>query len=122
MTYYFDTYALVEIYKQNPSYLRYSKDVSFILHSLNILEYVYFLLKENRPASDVTKALDELSRYTVEYDSELLLKAAQMKKKFVHEKLSFVDCIGYQLALSKKVPFLTGDRMFRNKENVEFIQ
>lgn len=37
-------------------------------------------------------------------------------------KLSYIDCIGYQLARENNLIFLTGDREFEGIENVEFVK
>ena len=45
-----------------------------------------------------------------------------MKFKFVKQKISFIDCIGYLIAKKNNAKFLTGDEHFRNKDNVEFVK
>ncbi len=119
--YFFDTYALIEIYKSNPKYEKYQKYIGMIINKLNLLEYAYFLMREGRQ-SEVKEIFEKLSRFNVDYDNELLAEAAKMKFKFAKEKLSFIDCIGYILAKQHNAKFLTGDEKFRNKENVEFVK
>ena len=46
----------------------------------------------------------------------------QNKFKFKKEKLSYIDCLGYEVAKKLKIKFLTGDEGFRDKENVEFVK
>ncbi len=117
---FFDTYALVEIYKKSPNYEKYKKS-KMILNDLNILEFVYFLLREERN-ENLSEVFQKLSRFSVPYDEEILISAAKMKHKYRKEKLSFVDCTGYFLAKKHGCKFLTGDEKFRKKENVEFIK
>jgi uncharacterized protein len=119
--FYFDTYALVEIYKGNSNYEKYSKNVGMILHKFNILEYVHFLLREKRN-ENLVGVFRELNAFVVDSGDEILIKAAEMKLSYNKEKLSFVDCIGYFLAKKHRVKFLTGDEKFRDKENVEFVK
>lgn len=119
--FYFDTYALIEIYKSNPNYEPYSKDVVILLNKLNLLEFSYYLLKEKRE-SEIKQIFNQYQRFNVDYDEEVLTKAAEMKLKFLKERLSFIDCIGYILAKKNNALFLTGDERFRNKENVEFVK
>jgi predicted nucleic acid-binding protein len=38
------------------------------------------------------------------------------------KRLSYVDAIGYQLALEKNAKFLTGDKEFKGMKNVEFVK
>ena len=119
--YFFDTYALIEIYKSNPNYEKYQKYIGMIINRLNLLEYAYFLMREGRQ-SEVTEIFEKLSRFNVDYDNELLIEAAKMKLKFAKERLSFADCIGYHLAKKHNAKFLTGDEKFRNIDNVEFVK
>lgn len=119
--YFFDTYALVEIYKGNPKYEKYKEGINMVLTKLNLLEYIYFLKKESRK-EDIKEIFSRLNRFCVDYDDEILEKAAEMKVKYKKEKLSFVDCIGYGLAKKHNCKFLTGDKNFRNKRNVEFVK
>ena len=119
--FYFDTYALVEISKANPEYTKYSKDVIIILNKLNLLEFTYFLIREGKE-KEILEIFQNLSRYNVDYDEDILVNAAKLKFNHKKDKLSFIDCIGYYLAKKNKAKFLTGDEKFKNMENVEFIK
>ena len=119
--YFFDTYALIEIYKSNPKYEKYQKEIGMIINKLNLLEYTYFLMREGKQ-SEMKEIFEKLSRFNVDYDNELLVEAAKMKLKFLKERLSFIDCIGYLLAKKHSAKFLTGDEKFKHKENVEFVK
>ena len=119
--FFFDTYALVEIAKGSQAYLPYKDEVNILLHRMNLLEFVYFLIREGKK-SQIAEYLSSLSRFAVEFDDSIIVSAAEMKKEFSKEKLSFVDCLGYQLAKQHKVKFLTGDEKFKHKENVEFVK
>src|SRR3989344_907661 len=118
--FFFDTYALVEIGKGNPNYLKFRENVGMVLTKLNLLEYSYFLIREKRE-KEIEEVFLHLSPFCVDYGDEVLVDAAKMKFHFVKEKLSFVDCIGYFLAKKHGVKFLTGDEKFKGKDNVEFV-
>lgn len=118
---FFDTYALIELGKSNPNYEPYSKDVVIFLNKLNLLEFSYYLLRGKRE-NEIEKIFQQYQRFSVNYDEDILIKAAEMKFKFLKERLSFIDCIGYVLAKEHGALFLTGDEKFRNKENVEFVK
>ena len=120
-TFYFDTYALIEIGKDNPSYIPYEKGVKIMLNKLNLLELMLFLIRENRE-HEIDEKFAQLSKFNIDYDDEILKKVAQMKHAYAKERLSYIDCIGYQIAKKHKVKFLTGDEKFKNKENVEFVK
>ena len=119
-TYFFDTYALIEIYKGSKNYEPYSKDVKMILNKLNLMEYAIFLIREGK-GNEVKEVFEKLDSFNVDYDNEILIEAAKMKNKYAKEKLSFIDCIGYLLAKKHNVLFLTGDSKFKDKENSEFV-
>ena len=118
--FYFDTYALVEISKGNPQFDKYKSNY-MILSDLNLLEFYYYLIRVNKE-DKIPEIFNELKKFLVIYDNDDLIKSAKMKFKHKQEKISFVDCIGYQLAKKHKARFLTGDEQFKNKENVEFVK
>ena len=119
--FFFDTYALIELGQSNPNYEPYSKDVIILLNKLNLLEFSYYLLREKRE-NEIESIFSQYQRFSVNYDEEVLIKAAEMKFKFLKERLSFIDSIGYILAKKNNALFLTGDERFRHKENVEFVK
>ncbi|MBS3076195.1 PIN domain-containing protein [Candidatus Pacearchaeota archaeon] len=118
---FFDTYALVEIYKGNLNYEKYKTGFQVFLNKLNILEYVYFLMREERK-ENFTKVFENLNRFNVNYDDEILVNAAKMKFKYKKNKVSFTDCVGYLLAKKHGAKFLTGDKEFEKLDNVEFVK
>ncbi len=118
--YFFDTYALIEIYKGSKNYERYSKGINLILNKLNLMEYALFLIREGKE-NEIEDTFERLNNFNVDYSNDILIGAAKMKNKYAKEKLSFVDCIGYLLAKKHNAKFLTGDSKFENKENVEFV-
>ena len=119
--FYLDTYALIEIYKSNPDYEIYSKGIVVLLNKLNLLEFSYFLMR-NGKENEIPEIFSKYSKHCLNYDEDVLIEAAEMKFKFLKERLSFIDCIGYALAKKHGALFLTGDERFRNKENVEFVK
>ena len=119
--YYFDTYALVELYKSSPTYTKYKKEIKILLNRINVQEFIYFLIREGK-VNEVEESFKLLSKFNVDYDDDILINAAKMKFKYKNERLSYVDCMGYYLAKKHKAKFLTGDSKFENKENVEFVK
>ena len=120
-SFFFDTYALVELGKNNPRYAKYMEDVEVLLTSLNLMELSYFLIRIGKER-DIDGIFEKLSKFEIPYDKDILIKAAKMKFKYKKEKLSFVDCIGYELAKKHNCKFLTGDEKFEDKPNVEFVK
>ena len=58
----------------------------------------------------------------IEVDDETLKEAMIFRARNRKSKLSFVDCIGYTIALKRRIRFLTGDNGFRDTPNVEFVK
>ena len=119
--FFFDTYALIEIGKGNKKYEPYKEEVIVLLNKLNLLEFSYFLIREGK-GDKAKEIFNKYARFNVDYDEEILLNAAEMKFKFLKERLSFIDCIGYFIAKRHNAKFLTGDEKFRSKDNVEFVK
>lgn len=121
MKYFFDTYAFVEIYKGNPKYLKYKSGIKVLTNKLNLMELAFFLRRENKE-SEIKEMFHEFSKFSIDYDDAVLIEAAKMKFEHKSKYLSYVDCIGYNLAKKHNIKFLTGDEKFRNMSNVEFVK
>lgn len=57
-SYYFDTYTLIELGKENPNYNCYKNNIKIVLNKLNIMD---FLFRENRK-SEVQNIFNELEK------------------------------------------------------------
>lgn len=119
MSYFFDSYAIIEIINSNEKYLKFKFEIP-ILTSLNISEiYYYFLLNYNKQTADYW--INNLKFELVNITQDVAVEAAKFRFNNKKLKLSYADCIGYVVALKNGLKFLTGDRQFRNMDNVEFI-
>src|SRR3989344_4438554 len=115
-----DTYALVELLRGNPNYEPYL-NAQLVTSKFNVVELYYRLL------SDKGKAIadEELNVYAkleipITYNS--IKNGMGFKLRHKKEKLSYVDCVGYALALELGIKFLTGDQKFGDKPNVAFVK
>lgn len=118
--YFFDSYALIELGKSNPAYLKYA-DCFISITQFNLIEVMYSAFQEWGEG----KAKEVYSKFkdcVVEVDEEVILEALRLKQKYKKRNLSYADCIGYALAKSKEIPFLTGDKEFEHLEQVEFVK
>src|SRR3989344_7971297 len=115
MKYFFDTYALIEIAKNNPDYVNYSDNI-VITTIFNLAELYYIILKDfgEERAKKVYYKFKECAN---EISDDIIFGA--MKLKLKNKDLSYTDCIGYSYALRQDLKFLTGDKAFENMENVE---
>lgn len=120
-SFFFDTYALIEIGKDNDNYKLYKKNIKILVTMLNLMEIAYFLIRENKEG-EIEEIFNKLSRFAIPYTKKILIDAAKMKYQYKKARLSYIDCIGYILAKNHKVKFLTGDEKFKGMENVEFVK
>ncbi|MFA4855662.1 MAG: PIN domain-containing protein [archaeon] len=116
--YFFDTYAFFEIIRGNPAYEKY-KNAGAITTIFNLAELNYGLKKE--------ASKEKADSITEKYSTLLVdVKISELKKamdlKITNRKISIPDAIGYTIAKSHSVKFLTGDKEFEKMPNVEFVK
>ena len=118
--YFFDTYAIIEIINGNNNYERFENEL-ITTSALNIGELYYSLLREHgkKTAEYWTR---RFNYDLIEIDVDSVIKAAKFRFVNKRKKFSYIDCIGYMLALNKNIKFLTGDKGFKDMENVEFVK
>ena len=120
-TYFFDTYAFYELIEGNHSYEEFSEGVAIVSTRLNLMELYYGLLTKQGQES-AEKYYDRLIEFCIEFDDEVVKKAMEFRSLNKKKKLSYVDCIGYILAKSVGIEFLTGNKEFEGLENVKFVK
>jgi len=120
MSYFFDTYALVEIIKTNENYEQYI-DFPIITTTLNLSEF-YFYLLSNFSKEKANEALSKFIFSFVEVNEDVAKEAAKFRKDNYKRKLSYIDCIGYILSKNIGFKFLTGEDFFKGMDNVEFVR
>ena len=115
-----DTYALIELLGGNPNYKPYLNHI-LITTKFNLIElYYHFLQDYGKETAD--KYLNLYSRFVIPITDGSIRNGMEFKLKHKKENLSYVDCIGYALALELGIKFLTGDEKFKNKDDVEFVK
>jgi uncharacterized protein len=120
-TLFFDSYAFFEILSRNENYADYIKDVIIVTTKLNLLELHNGLIHSNG-LEFADKKYDEYLQFSVDIDDDIIKKASHFRASFRERKLSYIDCIGYILAKTRGIPFLTGDKQFKDLANVEFVR
>ena len=118
--YFFDSYAIIEILEKNPSYEKY-KDEEATITIFNLAE-IYWSCLDNFNENELNEIYNKYKEAVVEIEEETLKESIKFRKKHKKQNLSYTDCIGYIYAKRHKVKFLTGDKEFRNLENVEFVK
>ena len=117
---YLDTYALVEIHNNNPSY-REIASKQFIIPELILAEFYGIILRRhNKETADYW--IKKIRPYTEKTNFHIFINAVLYRQKHNKEKLSLFDCVGYCSALENNSTFVTGDKAFRNKPHVKFIK
>ena len=115
-----DTYALIELIGGNVNYKEYLKHI-LVTTEFNIIELYYSFLRDyDKETAD--KYLKLYSEFVVPISHNCIRFGMQFKLEYKKEKLSYVDCIGYALALELGIKFLTGDQKFEDKANIEFVK
>ncbi len=120
MSYFLDTYAMIEIANGNFKYLKYLNEKLFT--SLYNLYELYFNLLKNYNENISKKAFFHFKKKIIQIKDEHIFKASRFKLDNKKKNLSYVDCLGYIMSLEYELKFLTGDKEFENLENVEFVK
>ena len=118
-TYFFDSYALVEIFKGNENYMKYSK-CNIVMDYLNLFEIYYNLIK-HYDKNIVNVFFGRLKGFCIDLKFEWIKEASELRIS-LKKDLSYADCLGYVISRNLKIKFLTGDKEFKGLDNVEFIK
>ncbi|HLC61857.1 PIN domain-containing protein [Candidatus Woesearchaeota archaeon] len=115
-----DTYALVEIGRNNPDFTGLLNQ-DFVITDLTIAEFYLFLYKEGN--EDLARYwLKKLESFYRNVSRNVLIKSLKYRADNKKENLSIFDAVGYIYSLENGLKFVTGDRAFKNKEGVLFIK
>lgn len=120
MKYFADTYAIIEYLKDNPKFVSYFEKHQILTTRLNLMELYYSSLKDANEEVAERQYNSFLSR-AVEINDNQLKSAARMRLRYKQNNLSYIDCVGYSIALDENAKFLTGDKEFREMKNVEWV-
>jgi len=123
MPYFYDTYAILEYINGNERYSRYFEEEYGFLTILSLMEIYYALLSQHgeEAAKEVYSAA---AKFLYDFDEDDVKEAMKLRLKLRRKGLniSYADALGYYLSLRLKVKFLTGDTVFKELENVEFVR
>ncbi len=117
--YFLDSYALIEIVKGNKKYSDYI-DLELYTSVFNLYEF-YFALLRNYGEEIAKNIFYQLKKRILQVKDEHIFEASKFKLKNKEKCFSYTDCIGYIIALRYGIKFLTGDKEFRDIENVKFV-
>ena len=114
-----DTYALVEIHNSNPRFTGLMNE-DIVIPDIVLAEF-YSLLYRDYGLQTADYWRRKLNFFCKPVSQNVLIKAVRYKYDNKKENLSFFDCVGYIYALENGMPFVTGDKEFEKKKNVEYI-
>jgi hypothetical protein len=121
--YFYDSYALIEMARGNPRYLRYRRGEG-VTSKLNLLEAFYVLLQEG--AEDLASICFEgHARDAIDFPIVLIPLAARFRyhrRGATGRRFSYADALGYTYARATGYSFLTGAHEFENFAGVEFVR
>lgn len=120
-TLFYDTYALYAIATGKESYADFSKGYKIITGLMNLYEFYYILIKENNKRL-AEEFFNRLINSCIKIKPDIVKEAANFRFKEIKRKLSYVDCLGYIIAKTNNVKFLTGDAGFKGLSNVKFVE
>ena len=118
--YFFDSYAIIELLNGNLSYAKFINE-NVTLTLFNLAEIYWFAINEY----EENKANEIYNKYkpsVIDVSDEILKEAIKFRKENKKKDLSYTDCIGYIYAKENNLTFLTGDKGFKDLENVEFVK
>lgn len=119
-SYFLDTYALIEIIKGNKNYQKFLESELFT--SIFNLYELYFSLLRDYNEQTAKKFFEQFRNKILQIKDEYIFEASKFKLQNVKKRLSYADCLGYTIALTYNMKFLTGDKEFENEKNVEFAK
>ena len=88
---------------------------------MHLAEVSYYLLREFSEEKAL-KITGSLKVKPIEIRESDIVKIASFKKKHSKKNFSYIDCIGYVLALENSLSFVTSDKQFEGMPNVEFVK
>ncbi len=121
LVFFFDSYALIEIYEKNFNYKKYSK-VKVITTYFQVYETYYSLIRNGYSDEEIKSFFDFLQNFCIDLNFCWIPKSVEFRRKYNKRDLSYADCLGYIIAKELGIKFLTGDKEFESLLNVEFVR
>jgi predicted nucleic acid-binding protein len=119
--YFFDSYAIIEILKENLNYARFKEEpITFAMG--NLAEIYWHCINDINLKNEADNIYTKFRKCVLEIDDETLKEAMKFRKEHKKQDISYADCIGYIYAKRHNMKFLTGDKEFEGMDNVEFVK
>ena len=115
----------MEFYEGKSSYFPYfSKELEVVTCNYNVSE-VYGKLLSRNDLEGAKKIAEVFMPDSLIPSNEALLGAQRLKlelRELSGKSVSLIDSLGYLMAKSMRLKFLTGDDAFKGLKNVEFVK
>ncbi|MGI0079525.1 MAG: hypothetical protein ACRECH_07865 [Nitrososphaerales archaeon] len=122
--FFYDSYAVLAYIDGHPRYGRYFEENDGILTKLNLMEIYYRMIEVHGPRA-ASEVISTFSKYQRDFGINDIKSAMRLRlrlKKKGSLNISYVDALGYSIALRSKIRFLTGDPAFANLKGIEFVR
>lgn len=120
LNFFFDSYAIIEIIKENPKYKIYVNE-EVVISLFNLAE-IYWSVLNDFGEQKAEEIYSKFRNNVEDIDDETLKEAIKFRKEHKKKDLSYTDCIGYIYAKRNNLKFLTGDSKFEDLPFVEFVK
>ena len=117
--YVFDTYAIIEIVRGNPNYIKYN-DSEVIINNFIYAELCYNILKGGK--GNLKEIIEKYSKHINSVRPEWIVDAMKFRLSWKDRKVSVTYFFSYVMAKNLGIKFLTGDKEFKEVEGVEFVK
>lgn len=117
--YVFDTYAIMELIDGNKNYDSYLDD-EIIINNFIYAELCYNLYRDKDPNAKNT--IIKYAKHISSVKPEWIDEAMEFRLSWKDRNVSITDCVGYIMAKKLGIKFLTGDKEFKDMDNVEFVK
>jgi hypothetical protein len=121
--YFYDSYAIIEIARGNPGYLKFRRSEG-VTSKLNLLEVYYILLREGA-ALLAEHCYKSRIGDAIDFPGALIPIAARFRLAELgatRKRFSYADALGYTYARASNYEFLTGAHEFEGLPGVEFVR
>ena len=115
-----DTYALFELFYGNPKFSEFFVEKS-IVTNWTLIEFFKTMVKEHEKEKG-EYWFQKMLPLCKEVHIEILKKAVIFQSENKKTNMSLFDAVGYMYAQEHALLFVTGDKEFKGREGVLFIQ
>ena len=118
---FYDSYAILAFLSGDEKYKKVFEEHIGLTSYLQLMEVYYCVLK-NHSKMQADLVLKRFSELLIEPELKDIALAMHFRYENKKKKFSYTDALGFTMAQGLGVPFVTGDKSFKDFENVLFIK